>query len=91
MSFESDPRAFDEDHAIRAVVLGGISVVGFVQLAEVLGYANAFTPFSMSTSTRGSHTPFSPSPYEPVVIEVAELADECAFSNAGAADYCNAH
>ena len=84
-------RTFDEDHSTGAVVHGGITVVRFVQLAEVFRDPDGVDPgFDVHENARVPHAFFAFA-VRPVMIEVAELPDERAFPDSGASDYRYAH
>src|SRR5829696_7690122 len=88
---ERDLRSLDEDRAIGTVVLLRVAIVRVVQLSEVRGDSdwieagldvlqNARVPYAFLALAVG-----------PVMIQVAELADERAFPDSGAADDRNPH
>src|SRR5687767_5333482 len=91
VGFESDPRPFDEDHAIRPVMLPGVAVIGVVQLAEVCGDADGVQPrLDVHEDARIPHA-FLAFSVRPVLIQVAELAYQRALSDSRATYDGDAH
>src|SRR5712691_5617431 len=89
--FESDPRAFEEDHLAGPVVLQGVTVVRVVEPAEVGGDANRVAARRDVFEHLGIPDAFLALPVRPVVVQVAELPDERAVSNSWSADDRDTH
>lgn len=91
MRLEGDARAFEEDHLAGAVVGRGVAVVGIVELAEVGGDPHGIAAgFDVGQHARIPHALFAFA-VRAVVIQVAELAHECALADAGTADDGDLH
>src|SRR5207248_3235513 len=88
---ERDASAFEKNHLARPIVLGGIAIVRVVQRREIRGDADGIASHRDVLQHVRIPDAFLALAVRSVVIQVAELPQQRAFSDPWSADDRDAH